>query len=160
MCNSEPISSSSPRVSLLHLIARSGPCFSRCSHFVLIAQLLLTCTQNYDKLNVRTGHYTPLPNGHSPLKRPLYDYVRYGVINLDKPANPSSHEVVAWIRRILEVEKTGHSGTLDPKVTGALIVCVERATRLVKSQQSAGKEYVCIARLHSALEDETRFTKV
>lgn len=109
---------------------------------------------------MRTGHYTPLPNGHSPLKRPLYDYVRYGVINLDKPANPSSHEVVAWIRRILEVEKTGHSGTLDPKVTGALIVCVERATRLVKSQQSSGKEYVCIARLHSALDDENRFTKV
>ena len=54
--------------------------------------------------------------GFSPLKRPLYDYVRYGVINLDKPANPSSHEVVAWIRRMLRVEKTGHSGTLDPKV--------------------------------------------
>jgi hypothetical protein len=49
--------------------------------------------KNYDKLNVRTGHYTPIPNGHSPLKRPLEDYVRYGVINLDKPANPSSHEV-------------------------------------------------------------------
>ena len=63
---------------------------------------------------------------------------RSGFINLDKPANPSSHEVVAWIRRILRVEKTGHSGTLDPKVTGCLIVCVERATRLVKSQQSAG----------------------
>ena len=86
---------------------------------------------------VRTGHYTPIPTGFSPLKRPLYDYVRYGVINLDKPANPSSHEVcfalrgrwllrlcltpraaqvVAWIRRMLRVEKTGHSGTLDPKV--------------------------------------------
>lgn len=63
---------------------------------------------------------------------------RSGFINLDKPANPSSHEVVAWIRRILRVEKTGHSGTLDPKVTGCLIVCVDRATRLVKSQQSAG----------------------
>ena len=49
---------------------------------------------------------------------------RSGVINLDKPANPSSHEVVAWIRRILRVEKTGHSGTLDPKVTGCLIVCI------------------------------------
>jgi len=86
-------------------------------------------------LQVRTGHYTPIPTGHSPLKRPLFDYVRYGVINLDKPANPSSHEarpllsgfgrsvpgsltacqVVAWIRRMLRVEKTGHSGTLDPK---------------------------------------------
>lgn len=66
--------------------------------------------------------------------------VRSGFINLDKPANPSSHEVVAWIRRILRVEKTGHSGTLDPKVTGCLIVCVDRATRLVKSQQSAGSQ--------------------
>jgi len=45
--------------------------------------------------------------------------VRYGVINLDKPSNPSSHEVVAWIKRILRVEKTGHSGTLDPKVCTA-----------------------------------------
>ena len=60
------------------------------------------------------------------------------MINLDKPANPSSHEVVAWVKRILHVEKTGHSGTLDPKVTGCLIICIDRATRLVKSQQSAG----------------------
>lgn len=66
---------------------------------------------------------------------------RSGVINLDKPSNPSSHEVVAWLRRILRVEKTGHSGTLDPKVTGCLIVCIDRATRLVKSQQGAGAEH-------------------
>jgi tRNA pseudouridine(55) synthase len=71
---------------------------------------------------------------------------------MDKPSNPSSHEVVAWIRRILKVEKTGHSGTLDPKVTGCLIVCIGRATRLVKSQQSAGKEYVAIVKLHEAVE--------
>ena len=50
-------------------------------------------TQNYDKLNVRTGHYTPIPSGYTPLKRPLREYIQYGVINLDKPSNPSSHEV-------------------------------------------------------------------
>ena len=109
--------------------------------------------KNYDKLNIRTSHFTPLPMGCTPLKRPLKDYLRYGVINLDKPANPSSHEVVAWIKRILRVEKTGHSGTLDPKVTGCLLVCIDRATRLVKSQQGAGKEYVAVARLHSDLGD-------
>jgi len=108
--------------------------------------------KNFDKLNVRTNHYTPLPFGSSPLTRKLEDYVRSGFINVDKPANPSSHEVVAWIKRILKVEKTGHSGTLDPKVTGCLIVCIERATRLVKSQQAAGKEYVCIYRLHESVE--------
>ncbi|OIV91593.1 hypothetical protein TanjilG_09005 [Lupinus angustifolius] len=115
--------------------------------------------KNYDRLNVRTGHYTPLPSGYSPLKRPIAEYLKYGVINLDKPANPSSHEVVAWIKRIIRVEKTGHSGTLDPKVTGNLIVCIDRATRLVKSQQGAGKEYVCIARLHSAVPDVAKVAR-
>ncbi|KAJ1554812.1 centromere/microtubule-binding protein cbf5 [Nowakowskiella sp. JEL0078] len=115
--------------------------------------------KNYDKLNIRTNHYTPIPNGCSPLKRDINNYVRYGVINLDKPANPSSHEVVAWIRRILRVEKTGHSGTLDPKVTGCLIVCIDRATRLVKSQQGAGKEYVCVLRLHEAIESEKKLAQ-
>ncbi|CAM9356338.1 unnamed protein product, partial [Pylaiella littoralis] len=107
--------------------------------------------RNYDELECRAAWYTPIPTGCSPLKRELKEYIRYGVINLDKPANPSSHEVVAWIKRILRVEKTGHSGTLDPKVTGCLIVCIDRATRLVKAQQSAGKEYVGLARFHSAV---------
>lgn len=115
--------------------------------------------KNYDQLHVRSSHYTPIPCGSTPLKRPLQEYIRYGVINLDKPANPSSHEIVAWMKRILRVEKTGHSGTLDPKVTGCLIVCIDRATRLVKAQQSAGKEYIGIVRLHSALEDETKIYK-
>lgn len=113
--------------------------------------------KNYDKLLVRSSHFTPIPSGCSPLKRDITTYIKYpkflsclvlnsctirsGVINLDKPSNPSSHEVVAWLRRILRVEKTGHSGTLDPKVTGCLIVCIDRATRLVKSQQGAG-EYI------------------
>ena len=108
--------------------------------------------KNYDKLNVRTGHYTPIPAGHTPLCRPLEEHVRYGVINLDKPSNPSSHEVVAWIRRILRVNKTGHSGTLDPKVTGSLIVCVDRATRLVKSQQGAGAAFVQVSASSTRLE--------
>lgn len=112
--------------------------------------------KNYGKMNVRTGHYTPLPHGCSPLNRPLSEYLQYGVINLDKPANPSSHEVVSWIKRILECDKTGHSGTLDPKVTGCLLVCLNRATRLVKSQQNAGKEYVGIVRFHSPPESRAK----
>ncbi|CAH0403888.1 unnamed protein product [Chilo suppressalis] len=115
--------------------------------------------KNFDRLNVRTNHYTPLPFGHSPLKRPITDYIKSGFINVDKPSNPSSHEVVSWIKRILKVEKTGHSGTLDPKVTGCLIVCIDRATRLVKSQQNAGKEYVAVFSLHSAVENVQKVTQ-
>ncbi|CDR94169.1 rRNA pseudouridine synthase, putative family protein [Babesia bigemina] len=115
--------------------------------------------KNYDKLNVRTGHYTPLPHGSSPLCRDLSNYVKYGFINLDKPSNPSSHETVAWIKRILRCEKTGHSGTLDPKVTGVLLVCIDRATRLVKSQQGHGKEYVAIIKFHSQPESRSKVEK-
>ena len=111
--------------------------------------------KNYDKLLIRSSHFTPIPSGCSPLKRDITNYIKSGVINLDKPSNPSSHEVVAWLRRILRADKTGHSGTLDPKVTGCLIVCIDRATRLVKSQQGAGKEYVCVVRLHAGLPDPT-----
>ncbi|KAL2052624.1 hypothetical protein ABVK25_007184 [Lepraria finkii] len=107
--------------------------------------------KNYNRLLVRTGHFTPIPVGCAPLKRDLKSFISSGVINLDKPSNPSSHEVVAWVKRMLRIEKTGHSGTLDPKVTGCLIVCCDRATRLVKSQQGAGKEYVCVIRLHAKL---------
>lgn len=62
-------------------------------------------------------------------------------------ANHCRHMILTADR----IEKTGHSGTLDPKVTGCLIVCLDRATRLVKSQQGAGKEYVCVIRLHDKL---------
>lgn len=89
--------------------------------------------KNLEQLNIRSNHYTPIPAGSTPLNRNLKEYLKYGVMNLDKPSNPSSHEIVAWVKKILEVEKTGHSGTLDPKVTGCLIVCIERATRLVKA---------------------------
>ena len=51
--------------------------------------------------------------GHEPGERPFGEYLRYGVINLDKPAGPSSHEVAAWTKRILKIESIGHGGTLE-----------------------------------------------
>jgi len=89
--------------------------------------------KNFDKMCVRSSHYTPIPKGSTPLARSMEEYLKYGCINLDKPANPSSHEVVSWIKKILKIEKTGHCGTLDPKVTGCLIVCLNRCTRLAKA---------------------------
>ncbi|GKT14131.1 H/ACA ribonucleoprotein complex subunit cbf5 [Aduncisulcus paluster] len=115
--------------------------------------------KNYHLLHTRSTHFTPIAAGSTPLCRPINEYIKYGCINLDKPSNPSSHEVVAWIRKILRVEKTGHSGTLDPSVTGCLLVCIDRATRLVKSQQGAGKEYVAILRLNGILEEAEKKLK-
>ncbi|TPP65700.1 Dyskeratosis congenita 1 dyskerin [Fasciola gigantica] len=126
---------------------------------------VLDCSQwplllkNVHLMNVRECHFEADTTGYSPLHRPIDEHIQTGVINLDKPSNPSSHEVVAWVKRALCVSKTGHSGTLDPKVTGCLIVCIDRATRLVKSQQSAGKVYIGIFRLHEALDSFKRVNK-
>ena len=51
--------------------------------------------------------------GHKPEERPVQEYVRFGVINLDKQAGPSSHEVTAWVKRIINVGRAGHGGTLE-----------------------------------------------
>jgi len=51
--------------------------------------------------------------GCPPHSRPILDHLKYGVVNLDKPSGPSSHEVVAWVKRILGLSKAGHSGTLE-----------------------------------------------
>lgn len=111
--------------------------------------------KNYTEMNVRSSHFTPTEaGGWSPLRRPMEQHINYGMINLDKPSNPSSHEVVSWIKRILKAEKTGHAGTLDPKVTGTLIICINRATRLVKSQQNAGKTYIGVLRLHDTVSSK------
>jgi H/ACA ribonucleoprotein complex subunit 4 len=54
------------------------------------------------------------PNrGCRPEERPYPDMLRFGVINLDKPPGPSSHEVAAWVRRLLGVKQAGHGGTLE-----------------------------------------------
>ncbi len=92
--------------------------------------------------------------GCYPTKRPIEEYIRKGFVCIDKPMGPSSHEVVVWVRKILDVKKTGHAGTLDPRVTGVLPVFIETATKLVKFLQESSKEYVCLMRLHGNVRQE------
>jgi H/ACA ribonucleoprotein complex subunit 4 len=86
--------------------------------------------------------------GNPPEKRSIEMHLRLGAINLDKPSGPTSHEVVAWVKRVLNVDKAGHSGTLDPKVTGILPVLLGDATRVMDTLLLAGKEYICLMRIH------------
>lgn len=89
--------------------------------------------------------------GSVPESRPLDRYLRLGAVNLDKPSGPTSHEVAAWVRDILKMERAGHSGTLDPKVSGVLPVMLEDSTRVVEALLQAGKEYICMMRLHHTM---------
>ncbi len=85
--------------------------------------------------------------GCMPERRNLKEHINKGVVNIDKPPGPTSHEVVAWVKDILHVNKAGHSGTLDPKVTGALPIMLGDAVKAVGILLTAGKEYICIMRL-------------
>ena len=91
--------------------------------------------------------------GKRPAERPIQEYIQKGVINLDKPAGPTSHEVTSWVKKILELEKAGHSGTLDPNVTGLLPVMLGDATKAVDALLTAGKEYVCLMKLHTEVPE-------
>jgi len=98
----------------------------------------------------RSGKTNPA-YGTPPEKRSLEVHMNLGAINLDKTSGPTSHEIAAWVKRILEVEKAGHSGTLDPKVTGILPVLLGDATRIMDTLLLAGKEYICLMRVHKPL---------
>ncbi len=97
---------------------------------------------------VRAQDVTDPTHGCEPTKRPIREHLRMGIINLDKPMGPTSHEIVAWVKRVLELHRAGHSGTLDPGVSGVLPVALEDATKIVQTLLPAGKEYVCVMHLH------------
>jgi H/ACA ribonucleoprotein complex subunit 4 len=87
--------------------------------------------------------------GHYPDRRPIESLLYYGLVLVDKPAGPTSHEVVAWVKRILEIEKAGHSGTLDPGATGLLPLGLGEGTKALSVLLLGPKEYYALARLHS-----------
>src|SRR5208337_692421 len=91
--------------------------------------------------------------GHVPSERPAKEYIQYGTINLDKPAGPTSHEVAAWVKKIMQLNAIGHGGTLDPKVTGVLPITLEAATKVVQAFLYSGKEYVCVMKLHGDTQE-------
>lgn len=65
------------------------------------------------ELVVKAEDETDPKYGCKPEDRPAKEYIRFGVVNLDKPAGPTSHEVAAWVKRILGVQNVGHGGTLE-----------------------------------------------
>ncbi|WP_424355362.1 RNA-guided pseudouridylation complex pseudouridine synthase subunit Cbf5 [Methanobacterium sp. MBAC-LM] len=97
--------------------------------------------------------------GTFPDERPIEDHIKRGIVNLDKPSGPTSHEIDSWVKRILGVEKTGHGGTLDPKVTGVLPIGIDYATRAIQMLLGADKEYVCLMHLHEEIS-ETKIREI
>jgi H/ACA ribonucleoprotein complex subunit 4 len=82
-------------------------------------------------------------------KRTIEQLLNYGLIILDKPPGPTSHETVAWTKRLLKLPKIGHSGTLDPQVSGVLPLGLGEATKALGVLLYGPKEYHALGRVHS-----------
>ena len=95
-----------------------------------------------------------------PEERSVPELLRFGVVNLDKPAGPSSHQLSAWVRDAINdalatldpngpgIDGVAHAGTLDPKVTGCLPTLTGTATRAAQVFLEGRKEYVSVLELH------------
>ena len=89
------------------------------------------------------------PNyGKSPNERNVDELLSNGFINLDKPNGPTSHQIDAWIKEMLNIDRVGHGGTLDPNATGVLPIGLGDATKALQVLLLADKEYIGVMKLH------------
>ncbi len=95
---------------------------------------------------------TESKHGTRPEERTIEERIRLGVAVVDKPQGPTSHQVSAWVRDMFGVARAGHSGTLDPHVTGVLPVALADATRAVDAVLEGDKEYVGVMQLHQDVD--------
>ena len=99
------------------------------------------------------------PYGRPPEGRTIPELMSCGAINLDKPQGPSSHQVSAWVARMLDIPKAAHGGTLDPRVTGVLPMALGEAVKGLEALLVGGKEYVGVFHLHQDVP-EAKLTRV
>jgi H/ACA ribonucleoprotein complex subunit 4 len=104
------------------------------------------------KVLVKKESETDSKYGCDPNNLPVKELVNYGIININKPKGPTSHQVSEFVQRVLNIKKAGHAGTLDPGVTGILPTALGRATRIVQTLLPAGKEYVGVMHLHKSVD--------
>ncbi|MET0400724.1 MAG: tRNA pseudouridine(55) synthase TruB [Longimicrobiaceae bacterium] len=86
--------------------------------------------------------------------------IRGGVLAVDKPVGPTSHDAVAAVRRALGTRQVGHTGTLDPFASGLLLVCLGPATRLAEYLTPLPKTYRAVMRLGEATDTDDRTGRV
>jgi H/ACA ribonucleoprotein complex subunit 4 len=92
--------------------------------------------------------------GVAPGKREIREYIRNGLILLDKPSGPTSHQVDRLVKDLfreygITIKKNSHGGTLDPRTSGVLVIAIENSTKLMPILLKSNKEYVALMNLHS-----------
>ena len=90
--------------------------------------------------------------GCKPEARSLQDLLDCGVILIDKPPGPSSHQLAAWVRSLLGIKRIGHGGTLDPFATGLLTLLCGRSTKITSEVLRKPKSYISVIRFRDPIE--------
>ncbi len=93
-------------------------------------------------------------SGNYPGSRTAEELMRNGLILLDKPQGPTSHQVDNWVKALTGVGKCSHGGTLDPRVSGVLVIALENATKLMPILLGSRKEYVALIYLHADVPEQ------
>lgn len=93
-------------------------------------------------------------HGRSPDDREISEHLRKGIIVIDKPRGPTSHQVSAWVRNMVGAQKAGHGGTLDPNVSGVLVIALDDALKALQVLLLDTKEYLAVMKLHGQVSRE------
>lgn len=102
----------------------------------------------------RENWHTNSEFGRPPGERSPEEMLKFGVINLDKPPNVNSHQLVHYLKEFLGAEKIGHGGTLDPSVSGILPIALEKATPITRIWLKNDKKYIGVMRLHEKIDKQ------
>ncbi len=109
---------------------------------------------NENEFLIKYNEKTNSKYGTKPKERTLKELFEKGFINIDKDSGPTSSQTTDNLKKILNIKKAGHSGTLDPKVTGVLLIGLGKATRLMEYMLKSNKEYICHLFVHSEVPKE------
>ncbi len=104
-----------------------------------------TDSENMEEIRVST---TDPKFGTPPGERTISQLLERGVVILDKPHGPTSHQVAHWLKDILNLEKAGHHGTLDPNTTGVLSIALSHGVKALEATSDDSKEYIAVMKLH------------
>jgi H/ACA ribonucleoprotein complex subunit 4 len=103
---------------------------------------------------IKSEEETDEKYGKRPEDRTVEERVKNSVIVVDKHSGPTSHQITDWAKKIFGLNKAGHSGTLDPAVTGVLPVALGNATKAMPVLMGLDKEYVGVMHLHKEVPEQ------
>jgi len=107
-----------------------------------------------NRIIIEEGVTTSTKHGCHPMERSLEALLSAGTIHVDKPTGPTSHQVSAWARDIIGLDRMGHGGTLDPFATGLLTLMLGKAMRITQTVLSLDKEYIAVFRFPVSVADK------